>query len=149
MASCVYVGIAKSPHATPHLEVDQHPLPKPEEMFTMLVGGQKFTKLDLSQAYQDLQLDVVSKKLVTINTHKGLYRYTRLSFGVASAPALFQKTMDCLLQGIPGVVCYINDILITGANDQDNLNTLEAVLNQLQIHGFRAHQNMRIFGRIS
>ena len=53
------------------------------------------------------------RKYVVINTHKGLYRYTRLPFGIASAPAVFQKTMGTILQGIPNVLCYLDDILIT------------------------------------
>ena len=65
------------------LEIDQYPLPKPENLFATLAGGKKFTKLDLSQAYQQLELDDPSKLLVTINTHRGLYRYNRLPFGVA------------------------------------------------------------------
>ena len=71
------------------LEVDQHPLPKPEEIFASLAGGQRFTTLDLSQAYQQLVLDEAAKELVTVSTHQGLYRYTCLYFGVASAPAIF------------------------------------------------------------
>ena len=51
------------------LEVDQYPLPKPEELFTTLAGGKKFAKLDMSQAYQQLLLDEESTKYVTINTH--------------------------------------------------------------------------------
>ena len=98
----------------PALAVDIHPIPKPQELFASLAGGEKFTKLDLSQAYQQLLLDEKSKELMTINTHKGLFRYTRLPFGVASAPAIFQRTMDSILQGIPRVCCYIDDILISG-----------------------------------
>ena len=51
------------------LDVDQYPLPKPDHLFATLAGGKKFTKLDLSQAYQQLLLDDESKELVTINTH--------------------------------------------------------------------------------
>ena len=51
----------------PYLDVDQHPLPKPTELFACLTGGQRFTKLDLSSAYQQLLLDEESSKLVTIN----------------------------------------------------------------------------------
>ncbi len=61
----------------PHLEVDQYPLPKPEELFTTLTGGQVFSKLDLSQAYQQMVLQQSSRKYVTVNTHQGLYWYTR------------------------------------------------------------------------
>ena len=68
------------------LEIDQYPLPKPEELFATFAGGKIFTKLDLSQAYLQLQLDEKSTPFVTVNTHQGLYRYKRLPFGVASAP---------------------------------------------------------------
>ena len=71
------------------LETDQYPLPKPEELFATLARGITFTKLDLSQAYTQIPLDEESVRYVTINTHKGLYRYKRLPYGVASAPAIF------------------------------------------------------------
>ena len=99
---------------TPALEVDQYLLPKPEDLFATLAGGKCFTKIDLTHAYQQMALDNQSRELVTINTHKGLYRYTRLPFGVASTPAIFQKTMDTVLQGLPKVICYLDDILVTG-----------------------------------
>ena len=56
-------------------EVDPYPLPKPEDLFATLAGGKKFTKLDLSQAYQQLTVDEESQKFVTINNHRGLYHY--------------------------------------------------------------------------
>ena len=89
------------------LEVDQCPLPKPSDLFTALTGGEKFTVLDLSQAYQQMMLAEESKKFVTINTQQGLYRYKRLPFGVSSAPTIFQRSMDSILQGLPQVLCYI------------------------------------------
>ena len=73
----------------PRLDIDQYPLPKPDDLFASLAGGQKFSKIDLTQAYQQMVLDEESREFVTINTHMGLYRYTRLPFGVASAPAIF------------------------------------------------------------
>ena len=57
----------------------------------------------MSQTYLQLQLDDKSKELVTINTHKGLFQYNRLPFGVASEPAVFQRCMESLFQGCEGV----------------------------------------------
>ena len=101
------------------LEVDQHPLPNPEQLFVELSEGEKFTKLDLSQAYQQILLDEDSRQYVTINTHKGLYRPTRLPFGVTSASAIFQSKIEQMLQGIPMVACRVDDITL-GINAAKN-----------------------------
>ncbi|KAL9984702.1 hypothetical protein ACROYT_G007028 [Oculina patagonica] len=58
------------------LDVDQHPLPNPEELFVTLSGGEKYSKLDLSRAYQQILLDDDSREYVTINTHKVFDRQT-------------------------------------------------------------------------
>ena len=81
-------------------KLETYPLPKIDDLLTSLAGGKTFTKLDLAHAYQQVELEKDSRKFVTINTHKGLFEYTRLPFGVASAPALFQRTMENLLQGV-------------------------------------------------
>ena len=80
-------------------------------------------------------LEEESRKLVTINTHLGLFRYCRLPFGIASAPAIFQHAMDTLLQGIPHVICYIDDVLVTGLTEEEHLQNLTQVLHKLQEQG--------------
>ena len=133
------MGITKVT-VNPSLLVDQYPLPKPSDLITSLTGGQKFSKMDLSplsEAYQQILLEDESAKLLTINTHQGLYQYTRLPFGVASVPALFQKAMDSILQGIPHCICYLDDILVTGRSDAEHSKNLETVLQRLQKHGVR------------
>ena len=127
------------------LEVDQYPLPKPDDLFASLAGGKRFTKLDLTQAYQQMPLELESQKLVTINTHQGLYRYTRLPFGVAPAPAIFQRTMDTILQGLPHVLCFIDDILFTGSNEEEHLQNLESVLKRLDHHGLMVKKSKCAF----
>ena len=84
-------------------KTDPYPLPRIEDIFASLSGGKLFTKMDLAHAYQQIPLTDDSKCYTTINTHKGLFRYNRLPFGVASAPAIFQRTMDSLLQDLPQV----------------------------------------------
>ena len=91
-----------------------YPLPKVDDLLTTLAGGVLFTKLDMSQAYLQLAVDDQAKELLTINTHKGLFAYNRLPFGVSSAPEIFQCTMELLLSGILNVLVYQNDILVTG-----------------------------------
>ena len=80
---------------------------------SQLTGGQKFLKIDPSQTYQQVQLDEVSCKFVTINAKKGLYQYTGVPFGIVSSTALFHKIMDTVMQGIPRTICYQDDILVT------------------------------------
>ena len=126
----------------PILETEVHPLPKPDEIFALLAGGQKFTKLDLANAYQQMVLNKESREILTINTHKGLYWYTRLPFGVSSAPAIFQRTMDTILAGTPHVACYIDDIIVTGTDVADHLRNLGSVLDSLQKHGIKAKESM-------
>ena len=95
----------------PQLHVPQYPIPLPEDVFLKLRGGQRFPKLDLMSAYQQLPLDPESQQFVTINTHRSLYRYKMLPFGIASSPALFQRTMDIILQGFDHVASIQDDIL--------------------------------------
>ena len=102
----------------PVLDVPEHPMPTADDLFTQLNGGEKFTKLDLSSLYQQVLLDEESRKYVTINTHLGLFRYTRLPFGVASSPAIFQKIMDSVMNGLQGVGGILDDLIITGSNDE-------------------------------
>ena len=82
-----------------------------------------------------LPLDDESKELVTVNTLKGLFQYNRLPFGIASAPAIFQRCMDSLLQRIEGVSIYIDDILITGSSVEEHLQTLDEVLQRIESAG--------------
>ena len=113
------------------------PVPTPQTRRTLCHIGwwTEVYQTRLITANQQLILDTDSRQYVTINTHKGLYQYTRLPFGISSAPAIFQKTMDTILQGLPNVLCYLDDILITGADDDTYLCNLSAVLERLQHHG--------------
>ena len=99
-----------------------------EDLFATLAGGKTFITLDMSQAYQQLVLEEGSRNLVVINMHRRLFRYTRIPFGVSSAPGIFQRAMENLLRGIRGVVVYIDDILITGVTNEEHKMELEEVL---------------------
>ena len=133
----------------PVSKLDRYPIPKMADLFAKLSKGKYFTKLDLSHAYQQIPLDEESKRYVVVNTQKGLFRYTRLPFGVASAPAIFQRVIDNLLQGIEGVVTYLDDILIAGSSEEQHLQMLDEVLGRLEKAGLRVKPKKCEFMRTS
>ncbi|XP_024887651.1 uncharacterized protein K02A2.6-like [Temnothorax curvispinosus] len=108
----------------PFLVVDQHPLPTTDEMFSSLNGGTEFSKLDLREAYLQLEVSEDSRKCLVLNTPFGLYESCRLMYGVASAPAVWQREIENLLQGIEGVGVFLDDIRITAPNRKVHLQGL-------------------------
>ena len=118
-------------------KTDTYPLPKIDDLFASLSGGKLFSKVDPGSAYQQILLDEQSKEYTTKNIPKGLYCYNRLPFGVASAPSIFQRTMESILQGIDNVCVYLDDILVTGATEEEHLQNLDKVLTRLGSAGIR------------
>ena len=116
-------------------KLETYPLPRIEDLFSSLAGGKSFSKLDFAHAYLQAELDQSAKKYMTINTYKGLYTYNRLPFGVASAPAIFQRMIENILQGLKHVCVYIDDILVTGISEDDHLKNLDEVLQRLESAG--------------
>ncbi|XGW11934.1 hypothetical protein V3C99_012977 [Haemonchus contortus] len=116
--------------------VAQHPLPTTEEVFTKLNGGQFFSQIDLADAYLQIEVESRSKEMLTINAHRGLYRYNRLPFGVKSAPGIFQQIMDSMICGLQGVAPYLDDIIVTGHTYEEHCRNLETLLNRISEYGF-------------
>ena len=102
-------------------------------------------KLDLSHAYQQLVLAEDSREYVTINTHRGLFRYTRMPFGISTAPSVFQRAMESLMADIPGVAVYLDDILVTGTSVEEHLDNLDRVLCTLNNAGLKLKQQKCVF----
>ncbi len=119
------------------LEPHQYPLPSMEGIFASLNGGTIFSQLDLSDAYLQIEVEEESKELLTIHTHRGLFQYNRLPFGVKVAPGMFQQIMDQLLAGIDGVIAYLDDIIIVGKSETDHQEKLDAVLQRINDWGLR------------
>lgn len=108
-------------------------------------GGEKFTKLDLSHAYQQLELDEETREYLTINTHRGLFRPTRLQYGVHSATGIFQREMDRRLRHIPRTKVRVDDILISGKDDEEHLRNLSSVLQVIESSGLRLKEVKCVF----
>ena len=97
-----------------------------------LSGSKCFTKLDLSDAYLQMEVDPASRKYLIIATHLGYFQFKKLPFGVSFAPAIFQKAMDQILSGIPKTAAYIDDILVAGTSQEEHLKLLKEVLERLK-----------------
>ena len=106
-----------------------------------LNGGETFTKLDLAHAYQQVQLDSDYRKLLTMNTHRGLFQPRRLQFGVHSASGIFQREMEKRLKNIPFTMVRVDDILISGRNNEEHLQNLSVVLEVIQKEGLWLKKN--------
>ncbi|XP_063634888.1 uncharacterized protein K02A2.6-like [Cydia splendana] len=129
----------------PVLEDDKYPIPRIDEIFSNLQGGQLFSKIDLSHAYQQLPLTEESKQLCVIVTHKGSFCYNRLPFGIKCAMSKFQRVLDSLFKNMNLIAVYCDDILVTGVNDDDHYKRLISVFKILSEAGLRIAQNKCIF----
>ena len=87
-----------------------------------------------------MEVEEKSQEYLTVNTHQGLYRYNRLVFGIMSAPAIWQRSMDQILEGMEGTSCILDNMIITGKDDEEHLAPLEGVLKRLKEHGLRANR---------
>lgn len=78
----------------PVLLAEQHSLPRTEDIFRNLAGEKHFSKLDLRQAYHQLEVTEESNNNLTITTHKGLFKYKRLVFDITSNPPIWKSAID-------------------------------------------------------
>ncbi|XP_043227351.1 uncharacterized protein K02A2.6-like [Amphibalanus amphitrite] len=116
----------------PQLEVPKHPMPTLEDILAKLPDMKFFCKLDLSTAYLQMTLDEESQKMTVLNTPRGLLKMKRLPYGIAASPAIFQSTMEKVLEGLPGVTCFQDDVLVAGPTEAETLERLSETLKRLK-----------------
>lgn len=129
------------------LQPSHHPLPTREEILAKLSGATIFSKIDLSDAFLQIVMHPDSRKLLTINTHKGLFAVNRLAPGVKPAPGIFQEIMDTVLANVEGASPYIDDILIYASSQEQHDAIVRKVCKCLQEYGFRLKQSKCEFNK--
>ena len=111
---------------------DKYPLPSTEALLASLGSGNKyFAKIDLQSAYHQISIDDKSQELTTIITHYGTFKYTRMPFGIKSAPSAFQRIMNQVLSGLEKVLVYLDDILIAASSKNELEQRIKVVLDRL------------------
>lgn len=121
----------------PQMDIERYPIPRIRDLFHKLNRGKYFSKVDLSDTHMQVEMDEESKSVLVVNTPLGLFRYERLPFGVASAPAIFQRLIEQTISDIPGCVNYLDDIIITGETEQDHIENLRKLFQRLKESCFR------------
>lgn len=130
------------------LEPNKYPLPTPDQIFAKFAGKKVFSTIDLSDAFFQVEVDDESKKLMTINTHQGLFQVNRLQQGIKTAPGEFQAIVDMMLSGI-STFAFIDDMVCSGENDADHRTQLFKALEQIQEFGFKLNITKCNFGEKS
>ena len=133
----------------PQLEVIRQPIPMPEDLFCRLGGGHCYSKVDLADAYNQIVLDDESQRKLALSTHRGVLLQKRLPFGISSAVGEFQGIMERLIGDLPGVVVYLDDILVSGKDAEDHLQNLRRLLQRLQDSGLRCRKEKCEFAQPS
>ena len=110
-------------------------LPAVDHSLGQMGGAKVFSKLDANSGFWQIPLDDESSKLTTFITPFGRYRFNRLPFGISSASEHFQKRVSQILEGLEGVLCHIDDILVFAETQEKHDERIKAVLDKLQHAG--------------
>ena len=118
---------------------DVYPLPRITDILDSLGNAKFFSTLDLASGYWQVALDPETRDKTAFTTHKGLFEFIRMPFGLCNAPATFQRVMQSVLAGLEWKCCYvyIDDTLVASETFEEHLEHLRTVLLRLRKAGLR------------
>ena len=119
---------------------ERYPIPALEDLLHKLNGAKYFSKLDATSGFYQIPLENESSKLTTFITPFGRYRYKRLPFGISSAPEIFQRTMEHILEGEKQVVCFYDDVLVFGESEESHEKALQSVIKKTVDAGLKLNK---------
>ena len=131
----------------PNVVPSVYPLPICSDIQTKLSHSSIFSTLDLTKYYFNIEISPESRHLTATITPWGLYQYRRLPMGLRDSAAVSQRFISELLQGIPGVEVYIDDIIVHGSTMEDHDTSLRKVLEALSNANLRINMKKCTFGR--
>ena len=114
------------------------PLPKIDELYAKLKGYKVFSSLDLRSGYYHIGLkDLAKPKSAFVLSSLGKYQFNRVPFGLAQAPAYFQKLINDILKGCNFAMGYLDDIIIYSRSEKEHLEHLEEIFTRLKAAGLK------------
>ena len=111
------------------------PIPNTNQCLDQLGKGKWFSCLDLASGYWQCEIDEADRYKSAFVTHKGLFEFKVLSFGLCNAPGTFQLLIERMLRGLQPDRClaYLDDIISFGATWEDAVNNLQMIFDRLRI----------------
>ena len=114
------------------------PLPKIDELYAKLKGYKVFSSLDLRSGYYHIGLEDSAKpKSAFVLSSLGKYQFNRVPFGLAQAPAYFQKLINDVLKGCNFAMGYLGDIIFYSRSEKEHLEHLEEIFIRLKAAGLK------------
>lgn len=113
---------------------DKYPLPNITDLFDKLGRSCYFSTLDLASGYHQIEVAEKDRQKTAFSTNAGHYEFTRMPFGLKTAPATFQRTIDNVLRGLQGIHClvYLDDIIVYSSSLQEHLDKLRTIFDRLR-----------------
>ncbi len=115
---------------------NRYPLPRIDDLLDKLQGAKVFSSLDLLTAYHQIRLKDTDVPKTAFRTPFGLYEYRVMPFGLMNAPSVFMSAMNDLLEGLPFVVVYLDDILIFSQSAEEHAEHVRQVLEKIHKGGY-------------
>ncbi|CAF1437675.1 unnamed protein product, partial [Didymodactylos carnosus] len=114
---------------------DAYPIPRIDDTLDSLQEAKFISTLDLRTGYSQVEIDERSREKTAFITHKGLYVFQVMPYGLTNAPATFQRFMDRVLAGLKWQCClvYIDDVIIHTSTLDQHLKDLTKKLTTAPI----------------
>ena len=114
---------------------DAYPLPDITEILDQLGQSKYFTCLDMAMGYHQIELEPGEGPKTAFSNKQGHWEYRRLPFGLKTAPATFQRTMNSVLSGLTGTrFLYLDDVVLYARSLAEHNTKLRDVLDRLRLH---------------
>ena len=91
-----------------------------DELISMFAGAKVFTIVDMDKGYWQVVLHPESRKLTCMAFDIGRYQFKRLPMGSKVASDIFQRMLDSVYIGLPGVTGIADDMVIFGRNEEEH-----------------------------
>ena len=113
-------------------EVDPEPMTTAEDLFRRLSGKKYLSKIDLTKGYWQIPVAPEDVHKTAFVTPDGQYEFTRMPFGMVNSGATLVRGLRKILEGMPRVGSYIDDIVIYSDSWEDHIRTLKELFGRLR-----------------